>query len=450
MLSFSFPANHRFCDGISRRDFIKVGALTSAGFGLADFLRLKEAGAVSERARAKSVILLYMGGGASHIDTFDLKPDAPSEYRGTFKPIPTNVPGISICEHLPLIAKQMDKMALVRSVHHVQDEHQQAAHFMLTGWMPSQVVFGNEHPSLGSVVAKETSGRFALPYVVIKDPAILVNRHHGASFLGGAYDPFVVQTPWKTEDIPAPPDTTLPSGITTSRMSKRRGLLRAVDSLLRRRELEGFQSADKHQEKVFDMMTSPQTVSAFDLSQESEKLRFRYGNSLLGQACLLARRLVEAGARFVTISKGGWDTHAYNFEMLDEELLPWLDRALSSLIEDLHERGLLDSTLVIWNGEFGRTPKINKDAGRDHWPSVMTMCLAGGGIQGGQVIGASDARGEFPVERPVTPQDVWVTMYHLLGINWRREYDVPETFEFKSIPRRSPILPQGEPIRELT
>jgi hypothetical protein len=449
-MHLAFANRRRYCDGVSRRDFLKIGTLAAAGFGLEDLLRLQAAGAVSPSATALAVILLHMGGGASHLDTFDPKPAAPVEFRGPFAAIPTNVPGLSICEHLPLISCQMKKLAVLRAVHHTQPEHQQAAHYMLTGWMPSAVVFGNEHPSLGSVVAHETRERLATPYVVVRGPEVLVNRHHGAAFLPRAYNPLTIHAAVDASDLTPPSGTVRPASVTHSRLAERRTLLDTLDPVRPEASAErSIQGITGYRQRALDMATSPRASAAFDLSREPHAVRCRYGRNMLGQGCLLARRLVEAGVRFVTISRGGWDTHKDNFKLLAEARLPELDQALSALLEDLDGRGLLQSTLVIWSGEFGRTPRINKDAGRDHWTRVMCMCLAGGGIRGGQAVGASDARAEEPSERPVTPEDVWATMYSLLGIDWRRWYTVPESFEFRTVPRRVPILAVGEPIREL-
>jgi uncharacterized protein (DUF1501 family) len=444
-------ATRRPCDRTTRRDFLKVGALTAAGLGLKDYLKLQAAGAVSPKARAQAVILLYMGGGASHLDTFDPKPAAPAEYRGTFGAIPSNVPGLSVCEHLTSTARHMDKIAVLRAVHHTQPEHQQAAHYMLTGWMPSAVVFSNEHPSMGSVVAKEQGGRTATPYVVLRGPEILVNRHHGAAFLARQYNPLTIQAPFDMTDLAAPLGTVLADGVSVGRMGERRVLLEAMDYVQRREALWQRQTAgaDAFRGKALDMASSPRASSAFDLSREPDRVKARYGRNMLGLGCLLARRLVEAGVRFVTISRGGWDTHKDNFKLLERDRLPELDRALSALLEDLHGRGLLQSTLVIWSGEFGRTPRINKDAGRDHWAQAMSICLAGGGVRGGQAVGASDARAEEPAERPVTPEDVWATMYSLLGIDCGQSYTVPEGFEFRTVPRRTTILSTGNVIPEL-
>jgi hypothetical protein len=441
----------RYCDGLARRDFLAAGALGIGSLGLADLLQL-EVGAAPARKRPLSVILLFMGGGASHLDTFDLKPDAPAEYRGMFRPIRTSVPGIEISDGLPKLARQMHHMALIRSITHPQDEHQQAAHFMLTGWMPGGVVFNNEHPSLGSVVAREVGAGATLPYVVIRDPAVFVNRHHGASFLGAAFNPLHVQAPFRATNVEPPEDLVAAPGLNGERIARRRTLSDGLDRDLTARlggGDDGLQAASATQQRAFDLLTSARGAGAFDLTRETEKVRDRYGRTLLGQGCLMARRLVESGVRFVTISRGGWDTHADNFEAMDEELLPDLDSSLSALLEDLHRRGLLESTLVLWSGEFGRTPKMNKDGGRDHWPFVMTLAAAGGGIRAGQVVGASDARAEYPAERPLRPEDVWATMFHLLGIEHHSEYSVPESFEFKAVPRRVPILGVGEPIREL-
>ncbi len=440
-----------YCDGIRRRDFLAAGALTTLGLSLPDLWAL-EAQAAPAARQERAVIMLFMGGGASHLDTFDLKPEAPSEYRGQFRPIETRVSGMQFCDGLPLLAQQAHHLAVVRSVHHPQDEHQQAAHFMLTGWMPSTVVFGNEHPSIGSVVAQETALHVPAPYVVIKDPAVFVNRHHGAAFLNSAANPILVQAPFGARDVVPPPELSRALDMNDARVRRRRALAEGLDARLLRRTGgadPGLSAAGIYRDKALDLLTSANGLGAFDLTREPEKVRERYGYTLLGQGCLMARRLVEAGVRFITISRGGWDTHAHNFEAMDEELLPDLDRSFSALVGDLSQRGLLDSTVVIWNGEFGRTPQINKDAGRDHWPHVMTMVLAGGGIPGGQIVGASDDRAEYPRERPVRPEDIWATLYRMLGIDPNREYAVPESFEFRSVGRRAPILGSGAPLPEL-
>ena len=452
----------------TRRSFIEVSAGALGGFGIGGSIPPGWLSAAPHTTRPKAVIQLYMGGGASQIDSFDPKPHAPSEIRGPFEPIATSLPGVTVTEHLPRMSQQLDKMALLRSVHHVQSEHQQAAHYMLTGWMPSRVVFKNEHPSLGSVVVHETGDRQSMPpYVVLKDPPTLVNRHHGSAFLHRGCEPFQIKIPsrlvdtnndgqgdiFKAEDIPPPRNmTTRVNGLTIDRIRQRRNLLQAYDRIQSRRdELQrrATTPVSHYEQKAFDIVTSNKAVTAFDLSQEPDRVRDRYGRSLLGQSCLMARRLVDAGVVFVTVSRGGWDTHKDNFNALQHELLPELDLAMSALLQDLHDRGMLESTLVIWSGEFGRTPRVNKDIGRDHWPGVMTMGLAGGGIPGGQVIGQSDRISAEPVERPVTPEDVWATMYHQLGIDWRRTYQVPREFEFKSVPQMVPILPRGLPIPEL-
>ncbi|MAV36276.1 MAG: hypothetical protein CMJ59_12560 [Planctomycetaceae bacterium] len=452
----------------SRRDFVKLSAAATTGLGMAHWLRLQAAGAITPQAPPKAVIQLYMGGGASQIDSFDPKPHAPSELRGPFETIASCLPGIRVTDQLPRMATQLDKMALLRAVHHGQSEHQQAAHYMLTGWMPSRVVFKNEHPSLGSVVVHETGDRLSMPpYVVLRDPARLVNRHHGSAFLSRDCDPFEMVVPcrladvnadgqgdiYKAEEIPPPRNlSSRVSGLSVSRIRERRRLLRAYDRLRKQRDdaqAKAAAAVDHYEQKAFDIVTSQKAVTAFDLSREPARVRDRYGRSLLGQSCLLARRLVDAGVLFVTVSRGGWDTHKDNFNTLQNELLPELDIAMSALLEDLSDRGMLERTLVLWSGEFGRTPRVNKDVGRDHWPAVMTMGLAGGGVPGGQVIGQSDAHSAQPVDRALTPEDVWTTMYHHLGIDWRRSYQVPSGFEFKSVPPMVPILPRGTPIAEL-
>ena len=461
-------ASHDFRNSSTRRGFLEVAGGLFGGCSIGSSSALGWLNATTTGTRPRAVIQLYMGGGASQIDSFDPKPHAPSEIRGPFEPISTALPGVTVTEHLPHMSRHLDKMTLLRSVHHGQSEHQQAAHYMLTGWMPSRVVFKNEHPSLGSVVVNETGDRQSMPpYVVLKDPPTLVNRHHGAAFLHRGCQPFQIKIPsrlvdtnndgqgdiFKAEDIPPPRNMTARvNGLTIDRIRQRRELVRAYDRIQATRdELQRRTTTpvSHYEQKAFDIVTSNKAVTAFDLALEPDTVRDRYGRTLLGQSCLMARRLVDAGVLFVTVSRGGWDTHKDNFNALQNQLLPELDLALSALLEDLHDRGMLESTLILWSGEFGRTPRVNKDIGRDHWPGVMTMGLAGGGISGGQVIGKSDRISAEPVERPLTPEDVWATMYHQLGIDWRRTYRVPREFEFKSVPAMVPILPRGMPIREL-
>ena len=440
MLPITGPA-YRTCDGMNRRGFLKAGFLGFAGLTLADVLRLRaDQAARGEATKDTSIILVWKGGGPSHIDTWDLKPEAPSEYRGEFKPISTNVPGIQISEHLPLSAKQMDKFSILRSVTHPDAGHESASHYLLTGYKPTNDIPSNEMPSYGSIVAKERGPRKpGLPaYIAVPTPP----RSTAAAYLGVAYNPFAVggdpsQANFSVKNL------TLPNGISMERLENRKKLLESVDTLKREVDqtglMEGF---DAFTRKAFEMVTSPAAQKAFDMNQEDAATRDLYGRSTLGQSMLLARRLIEAGVTFVTVNAGGWDTHANNFEALKKQKLPQFDMAWAGLIQDMQRRGLLKNTLVLVWGEFGRTPRINKDAGRDHWPGAMSVLMAGGGLKMGQAIGVSDAKAEFPKDRPIKPEDVLSTMYSVLGIDQNVEF-------LNEAQRPLKILNSGEPIKEL-
>ena len=373
---------------------------------------------------------------------FDLKPDAPIEVRGDFKPIPTAVPGIQICEHLPLIAQSMRDVALIRSMTHELGNHDTGSHYLLTGHRPTPVV---EYPSLGSIVAKETGFAAALPpYVAIPERVAAA----GAGYLSGAHAPFALggdpsRQGYKVRDLE------LPEGIRFERVEKRRDFQGALDQFSRDIENRGStRSRDAFYEQAYRLLTSPQAKEAFDLDKESSAVRDRYGRSRLGAGCLLARRLIEAGTRFVTVVDTGWDMHQQLFKAMPDAYfpgsgkLPALDRAYSSLLSDLKQRGLLDSTLVVLMGEFGRTPKINNIGGRDHWPRAGSVCLAGGGVRGGQLIGATDSYGEMPSERPVRPEDLAISILKLLGIDPSREYTTPDGRPLK-------IMADGSFVSEL-
>jgi hypothetical protein len=410
------------CDGVARREFLRVGGLTALGLGLSDWHRLRAAAQTTERGNARACILIWLDGGPSHLDTFDLKPEAPSEVRGPFSPIPTNVAGTHICEYLPRTARVMDRIALIRSMTSPLGEHNFASQYLLTGYKPTPVL---TYPSLGSVVTHTQAGRHTLP------PHIGVDRPNEAAlggYLPATADPFVIladpsKPEFHVEDLEPYAAVTMP------RLERRRQFLAALDAWHRSVEQADHAPHDAGFEQAYRLMTSPQAKAAFDLEHEPRELRDRYGRHRLGQSCLLARRLVEAGVQFVTVTDRGWDTHDSMFNRLKEGytggtvgLIPRLDSAYASLIDDLHQRGLLDSTLVVLMGEFGRTPKINNIGGRDHWPRVFSVAMAGAGVAGGRVVGASDSRGESPDQRPVTPADLAHTIYKLLGIDPAREF----------------------------
>jgi uncharacterized protein (DUF1501 family) len=411
------------CDGIARRDFLHLGLLTAFGLSVADAWRLRAAGA---SARAQSCILLWLDGGPSHLDTFDPKPEAPGEVRSPFRSIGTSVEGVQLCEHLPLTAGVMQHVALVRSLTHELGNHDTGTRFLLTGHRPTPAL---DYPSLGSLVAHHAGSGGALPpYVAI--PGDTVGGNSGAAragYLPGAFSAFNVgPDPARVRDL------MLPEGVSFARSERRREMLARLDAFSRHVE-EGAatQSRDAFYEQAYRLLASPGAKGAFDLAQEKPAVRARYGAGRLGTGCLLARRLVEAGARFVTVVDPGWDTHTQIARELPDSRfagsgkLPALDRAYSALLGDLHERGLLATTLVVMLGEFGRTPKLNAAGGRDHWPRAGFVCLAGGGVRGGQAIGATDAHGEAPVARPISPPDLAFTLLTLLGLDPARELRTP-------------------------
>lgn len=437
----------RRCDGITRRDFFHLGVLSAFGLSLTDLLRLQAQNAIKDGAagasrKSVSCILLWLDGGPSHLEMFDLKPDAPIEVRGEFKPIPTAVDGIQICEHLPRTAQIMREVALVRSLTHELGNHDTGSHYLLTGHRPTPVV---EYPSLGSIVAKEAGfGGTVPPYIAIPD-AVAAAR---AGYLPGAFSPFSVGGDPSKADYHVR-DLEPPEGVTFDRIENRRRLQKIIDGFSKRvEETPSTVSRDAYYEQAYSLLTSPPAKAAFDLSRESAQVRERYGRGRIGTSCLLARRLIEAGCRFATVVDNGWDMHQQIFKAMPDALfpgsgkLPALDRAYSALITDLRERGLLETTLVVMMGEFGRTPKINSLGGRDHWPRAGSVCLAGGGVRGGQVIGATDAYGESPVDRPVRPEDLAFTILQLLGVNPSKEYHAPNGRPLK-------ILAEGKMISEV-
>ena len=436
----------RRCDGVSRRDFLYLGSLAPFGLGLASASRLRAQSSPTSptsRPRANSCILIWLDGGPSHLDTFDPKPDAPTEIRSPFRDIPTAVPGIRICEHLPRTAARMRDIALIRSVTHELGNHDTGSRYLLTGHRPGPAL---EYPSLGSLVAHQRPSDSPLPaYVAIPNDA--VGGDSGAArsgYLPGAYSAFAIgQDPSRVRDLQPPP------GVSFARTERRRDMLARIDALSRAVE-EGTATGDRdaHYRQAYRLITSPEAKRAFVLDHEPAAVRERFGPSRLGTGCLLARRLVEAGSRFVTVVDTGWDTHQQIARELPDSRfpgsgkLPTLDRAYSALLSDLGERGLLESTLVVLLGEFGRTPKLNALGGRDHWPRAGFACLAGGGVQGGRVVGRTNAYGEYPVDRPVRPPDLAFTLLTLLGIDPSRELTTPDGRPMK-------ILSEGSFVGEL-
>ncbi len=428
----------RLCEGPTRREWLRAGGLSALGLMLPDLLRGRAAAApraAGSFGRAKACILAFLFGAPAHQDVWDLKPDAPAEMRGEFRPIASSVPGVQLGEHIPQVAGQAHRFALVRSVTHPDNIHTVAMHYMLTGRRHAEPTTNprnkpSDFPTFGAVVQYLRPGRGPLPAgVSLNAPANQVSAANHifpgffAGLLGSAYDPlFVSQDPTRPDFRPIP----AAEGAAAGRLEGRKELLAAVDG--RRQALErvaSVRSLDACYDKALSLVASPAARRAFDLTRESDRVRHCYGDSPFGQGLLLARRLVEAGVCLVTVNwardDAFWDTHADNFRLLKNKLLPPFDQGFSALLEDLDERGLLEETLVVCLGEFGRTPKINAQAGRDHWAACNSVVLAGGGVRGGQVYGASDRTAAYPALSPVSPDDLAATIYHLLGIDPRTE-----------------------------
>jgi hypothetical protein len=408
-------ATHRYCDGMKRRDFLKVGALGAAGLNLAGYLRLMQAGQVRS-ARAQSAIFINLGGGPTHMDTFDLKPDAPSEYRGEFNPIETNVSGIQISEHLPKVAQQADKYTILRGVSHTLAAHNLGTKYMNTGNRPLPSL---EFPGYGAVVSKELPCSPELPPFVA-----IPNTPQQAGYLGVRYAPLQTNSSPRMGAPFSVRGVSLGGGLTLTQVERRQKLLKDLDATFKGVEATSdlVDGLDQFAEQAYNMISSPQARKAFNVGEEPSAVQELFGETSFGQSCLLAVRLVQAGVRFATVSLGGWDTHQDNFNRLKTRNLPELDAGLSALYATLADRGLLESTAVFVTGEFGRTPKINARGGRDHWPRAMFVLLAGGGMKGGQVIGASDDKGMGPAGEAITPDQVAASFYHALGIDYQKEY----------------------------
>ena len=430
---------HKQCDGMTRRDVIRVGMLGAAGMTLSNLSQFCQAQQVRVDAPAKSAIFIELPGGPSHIDTFDLKPKAASEYRGLFNPIKTKVPGIEICEHLPKLAKHTDKFAIIRGVSHTLGAHPLGQEFIFTGNRPNPSV---KYPGFGSVAARELPTAEDLPpYVAIPKNQI------GPGHLGVNYAPLITNaTPQKGKKFGVR-GITLAGGIQLEQFESRQKLLNDIDTKFTaiQEQSDLISGLDEFNQKAFDVITSRRAREAFDVSRESPRFQSLFGEDKFSQSCLLATRLVESGIRFVTVTFGGWDTHQDNFSKLSGDLLPQLDAGLAGLFAGLSEKGLLETTSVYVTGEFGRTPKINDRSdpgGRDHYPRCMFMLLAGGGIQGGQVIGESDDTASGPRHEGFKPEDVAATFYHTLGIDHQKEYET-------SIGRPIAIVRDGNVIRDL-
>jgi hypothetical protein len=444
---------------LDRRHLLQIGTAGLLGLSLPALLRAEEKPG-KRKVRAKSVIFLHQFGGPTHLDTFDMKPAAPDGIRGEFKPIATKTNSIQVSERLPRMAQVMDKVTLVRSVHHTMKNHNGATYYSLTGHAPpiddirlrdSPELF----PAFGSVVDRLAPAKGGMPTFVayphvLRDGSITPGQH--ASFLGKTYSPLLITQDPNSADFRLP-ELSLPETLSLDRLENRREVQKLIDQQTELLEISPTaQGIDKLYQKALGMLTSPKVRQAFDLSKESTALRDRYGRTTYGQSCLLARRLVEAGARFVNVyfanniggreNTGGWDTHAFDmkpmYPILKNYLLPVTDQAVPTLLEDLDSRGLLDDTLVVWMGEFGRTPRINANGGRDHWPACYTVLFAGGGVKRGHVHGASDRTASYPAADPAKLDDVAATMFALLGLD-------PHTEIRDALNRPLPIS-EGNPI----
>lgn len=445
--------------GIDRRGILHLGLLGGFGLGLSDLLR-QQAQAEQTAKRVNSVIILHMRGGPSQLETWDMKPDAPIEIRGEFKPIPTNVSGIQICELLPQTAAIMDKWSIIRSLQHLPEygdvSHSRGDQVVFTGHAPGVNENENSHPSMGSVVAKQLQhlDPTMLAYVMV--PRMIPGT--GSAYLGPTCRPFeTLADPAAKGKKFEVQNLSAPQGVTVDQISDRRQLLNSLDRI--RRDVDHTDiigAMDSYQRQAWEIITGPRVRQAFDLDSESQATRDRYGNPAQytprmraggdnpgwNQRLLLARRLVEAGVRLVTVDLRWWDTHDDNFWSLKNGFLPPFDQCYSALIEDLDQRGLLDTTLVVAWGEHGRTPRVNATAGRDHWMSAFSAAIAGGGVQGGRVIGSTDSQAAVAKDNPKYPQDVLATVYRHLGVDPTMNYT-------DHAGRPNPVLPFGKPIDEL-
>ncbi|WP_201750071.1 DUF1501 domain-containing protein [Tautonia marina] len=448
-----------YCDRVSRRSFLQLGVAGMASVGLPGLLAAREASA--QRGLLKkdtSVILIWLDGGPGHMDMYDMKPEAPEQYRGIWKPIPTVVPGFEVTELFPMQAQHTDKFSIVRSLHHDTGDHFAGAHRILT--TKEMGVSGAnttpKFPSLGSIVAREVGprkpGMPAYASVPIASSVGLNPGYFGGNLLGMQYDPYQPGGDPNAANYTVG-DLTLKAGMSIDRLEDRRALRQRLDDALRQRDaLPVDTSVDQFTEQAFDFVTGPAAREAFDISKEDPRLRDRYGRHSWGQSTLLARRLVESGVTFVTVHLGGWDHH-WDLEAGMNRYLPMVDSLVSSLFDDLHQRGLLDSTLVMLCGEFSRTPKMNDGGnggppgsmgtpGRDHWGNAMFCLLGGGGVKGGQLVGSTDRLGQFPHDRPITPSNLHATIYHVLGID-------PHLQVLDQLDRPVSVLDDPEPIHEL-
>ena len=415
---------------MSRRQMLKAGVL-GAGFSLSSYLRLQAESGQQDDGR--SAILVFLGGGPSHQDTLDLKPDAPAEYRGQFRPIATATPGVEICEHLPRLARRSEQYAIVRGITHNLAAHSLGTRYLMTGNRPTPVL---NFPMYGSVVSKEFPAAEDLPSFVSIDRPV-----EGPGYLGPEYGPLSTGEkprygqPFRVRGI------TLGDGLTIDKYQARRSLLTDIDKTFDGYERldDSVRGLDRFSEQAYSIISSPRARDAFDLTREPDREIERFGRHDFGQSMMLTSRLIESGVRFVTVLLEGWDTHQDNFNKLGRELLPRLDQSLSALLDRLGGRGLLDSTSILITGEFGRTPKVNGNSGRDHWARAMCSMMAGGSTNGGQVIGETDAKAEGPVGEGFTPDDLAASFFQNIGIDPKTEYAA-------NVGRPITLIRDGSPI----
>lgn len=448
----------RYCDGMSRRSFLQVGVAGMASVGLPGVLRAVQGGNPdASPAKNTAVILLWLDGGPGHMDLYDMKPEAPAEYRGIWQPRKTNVPGIEFNEMFTQQAKVADKFSIVRSLHHDDGDHFGGAHRMLTSrGGASGADQSAKYPSVGSIAAKVCGPRQngILPHVAVPYAASvgLIPGYFGSSYLGKQYDGYATGGDPNAANFSVQ-NLDLAAGMTLERLEDRRSLNAHFDKIRRDVDASGAMATmDRFNQSAFDLLVSPHARKAFDIAAEDARTRDLYGRTSWGQSTLLARRLVEAGATFVTVHMGGWDNH-WNLQSSMESYLPMLDMAIYGLFTDLSQRGLYDKVMVVVCGEFSRTPRMNDGGnggaagsmgtpGRDHWGNAMFCLLGGGGVKGGQIVGSTDRLGESPKDRPLTPSDVHQTIYHVLGVD-------PTTPFLDHSGRPHPAVDGGEPIREL-
>lgn len=434
------PAHFQRPRGMARRSFLQVGTMAGLGLLLGDYFRMQARGAIKEyiskEGPAKSVIHIFLPGGIAHHESFDPKPYAPAEYRGPFSTVNTKLDGVQFSQHLSKTAAIADKITVCRSMSHGEAAHERGTHNMFTGYRPSPAL---SYPSFGSVLSHEFGPRKSMPpYVCVPG---MPNEYAGSGYLSSAYGPFSVGSDPADGKFQVK-DLVLPAGLTAERFEKRKALLKAVDTHFRTLEKsDALDAMDTFYQRAYALISSPEARAAFDLGSEPEKMKEAYGKNAAGMRMLLARRLVEAGVRMVSITYGGWDHHD-NISGGISSQLPAFDQAFAMLITDLDQRGLLDSTMVVVSSEFGRTPKVNGTSGRDHWPKVFSVVMAGGGIKRGSVYGASDATGAEPDHNPLSVEDFATTIYHQLGIVADKELMAPGG-------RPIEIVDGGKVIKEL-